>query len=96
MSDLRDEIRERLEMHPTAMPGADLAAANRVNAWVASAVEGFMAILEVHVPDGGTYPNCVECSCSGALAATDCHYSMNWPCWAVRAIAAVVGIESMP
>lgn len=52
-----------------------------------------LAILDLHKSDGGKYPNCVECSCDSALAATECHYSVNWPCPTVRSVAGALGVE---
>jgi hypothetical protein len=42
------------------------------------------AILALHHPDGGKWPDCKECSCQGALAATDCPGIVPWPCATAR------------
>ena len=47
------------------------------------------AILALHAedPPGGFTRNpgdCRECSCDGALAATDCFYTVDYPCPTVR------------
>jgi hypothetical protein len=42
------------------------------------------AILALHHPDGDKWPDCKECSCRGALAATDCGGTVPWPCATAR------------
>jgi hypothetical protein len=42
------------------------------------------AILALHHPDGDKWPDCKECSCQGALAATDCGGTVPSPCATVR------------
>ena len=50
------------------------------------------AILKLHQPDIG--PHCTECSCAGALAATDCFDLVDWPCATVR--QTIAGWSSHP
>ncbi|HEV2375844.1 MAG TPA: DUF6221 family protein [Streptosporangiaceae bacterium] len=57
-------------------------------------VEADRAILALHRqdPEGGftwgsgatTAGNCAECSCEGALAATECFATVDYPCKTVR------------
>lgn len=56
------------------------------------------AILALHTedPPGGfdalRMPgNCRECSCDGAMAATDCFHLVDWPCATVRQLGTEFG-----
>lgn len=50
-------------------------------------IEAKRAILARHQPDSPEWPDCKECSCEGALAATECFATVRWPCPTLRDLA---------
>lgn len=88
MADLHAAIRERLETYPTAMPGAGLPTADRVNNWLGRVADALVAILDRHQPIPIGYGEDATHICDGCR-----YFTSEWPCPELVAVAEALGIE---